>query len=183
MQMDPRQAELAAASGRSFFAVGLIENRAKEVGHNFALLFCFCRAAVVMIWFSFARCIEKKSSCFQRKIVFPWTCGHCFWRSGFSAGVFSLAERHDAATYIISCMQVGLAAFDLRTARLHLSQYIETSRSYQNTVTLLEYFDPSDIVIPSNSVLARSGMTGVDSIVANFTTATKVRIMLYMPFV
>ncbi|CAM6026782.1 unnamed protein product [Sphagnum balticum] len=99
MQMDPRQAELAAASGRSFFAVGLIENRAKEV---------------------------------------------------------------------------GLAAFDLRTARLHLSQYIETSRSYQNTVTLLEYFDPSDIVIPSNSVLARSGMTGVDCIVANFTTATKV---------
>ncbi|KAH9563198.1 hypothetical protein CY35_05G112400 [Sphagnum magellanicum] len=99
MQMDPRQAELAAASGRSFFAVGLIENRAKEV---------------------------------------------------------------------------GLAAFDLRTARLHLSQYIETSRSYQNTVTLLEYFEPSDIVIPSNSALARSGMTGVDSIVANFTTATKV---------
>jgi hypothetical protein len=182
MQMDPRQAELAAASGPSFFPVGLIENRAKEVGHNFTLLFRFCRAAVVMIWFWFARCIEKKSSCFQRKIVFPWTCGHFFGVLDFLQAFF-LAERHDSATCIISCMQVGLAAFDLRTARLHLSQYIETSRSYQNTVTLLEYFDPSDIVIPSNSVLARSGMTGVDSIVANFTTATKVRIMLYTPFV
>jgi DNA mismatch repair ATPase MutS len=109
-----------------------------------------------------------------------WTLFLAFW---IFCRLFFLAERHDAATCIISCMQVGLAAFDLRTARLHLSQYIETSRSYQNTVTLLEYFDPSDIVIPSNSVLARSGMTGVDSIVANFTTATKVRIMLYTPFV
>ncbi|KAI4327142.1 hypothetical protein L6164_019639 [Bauhinia variegata] len=29
--------------------------------------------------------------------------------------------------------EVGVAAFDLRTASLHLSQYIETSSSYQNT--------------------------------------------------
>ncbi len=70
MQMDPRQAELAAASGRSFFAVGLIENRAKEVGHNFTLLFCFCRAAVVMIWFSFARCIEKKARVSKERSCF-----------------------------------------------------------------------------------------------------------------
>jgi hypothetical protein len=182
MQMDPRQAELAAASGRSFFAVGLIENRAKEVGHNFTLLFCFCRAAVVMIWFSFARCIEKKARVSKERSCFH---GHVdiFLALWIFCRLFFLAERRDAATCITSCMQVGLAAFDLRTARLHLSQYIETSRSYQNTVTLLEYFDPSDIVIPSNSVLARSGMTGVDSIVADFTTATKVRIMLYTPFV
>nr|GMD74960.1 DNA mismatch repair protein MSH4 [Ipomoea batatas] len=38
-------------------------------------------------------------------------------------------------------LQVGVAAFDLRSASLHLSQYIETSSSYQNTKTLLEFYE------------------------------------------
>ena len=45
-------------------------------------------------------------------------------------------------------MQVGLAAFDMRTASLHLSQYIETSRSYMSTLTLLHFFDPVEIIVP-----------------------------------
>nr|GMD70302.1 DNA mismatch repair protein MSH4 [Ipomoea batatas] len=43
-------------------------------------------------------------------------------------------------------LQVGVAAFDLRSASLHLSQYIETSSSYQNTKTLLEFYEPMVIM-------------------------------------
>nr|GMD57129.1 DNA mismatch repair protein MSH4 [Ipomoea batatas] len=42
--------------------------------------------------------------------------------------------------------EVGVAAFDLRSASLHLSQYIETSSSYQNTKTLLEFYEPMVIM-------------------------------------
>ncbi|KAH7658009.1 DTW domain-containing protein [Dioscorea alata] len=38
--------------------------------------------------------------------------------------------------------EVGVAAFELRSASIHLSQYIETSCSYQNTKTLLHFYDP-----------------------------------------
>ncbi|KAL2348173.1 hypothetical protein Fmac_002173 [Flemingia macrophylla] len=52
--------------------------------------------------------------------------------------------------------EVGLAAFDLRSASLHLSQYIETSSSYQNTKTLLHFYDPIVIIIPPNKSASNS---------------------------
>ncbi|CAJ1928563.1 unnamed protein product [Sphenostylis stenocarpa] len=51
-----------------------------------------------------------------------------------------------------SSLMVGLAAFDLRSASLHLSQYIETSSSYQNTKTLLHFYDPVVIILPPNKL-------------------------------
>lgn len=63
--------------------------------------------------------------------------------------------------------EVGVAAFDLRSASLHLSQYIETSNSYQNTKTLLHFYDPMVIIVtPSN--LAPEGMVGVSELVDRF---------------
>ncbi|KAG6477285.1 hypothetical protein ZIOFF_066538 [Zingiber officinale] len=53
--------------------------------------------------------------------------------------------------------EVGVAAFDLRSASLHLSQYIETSCSYQNTNTLLHFYDPMVIIVPPTK-LAADGM-------------------------
>ncbi|XP_027912276.1 DNA mismatch repair protein MSH4 [Vigna unguiculata] len=50
--------------------------------------------------------------------------------------------------------EVGLAAFDLRSASLHLSQYIETSSSYQNTKTLLHFYDPIVIILPPNKLVS-----------------------------
>ncbi|GJR85723.1 hypothetical protein Tco_0209734, partial [Tanacetum coccineum] len=48
-------------------------------------------------------------------------------------------------------LSVGVAAFDLRSASLHLSEYIETScTSYQNTKTLLHFYDPIVLILPSS---------------------------------
>ncbi|KAH7443282.1 hypothetical protein KP509_02G028400 [Ceratopteris richardii] len=65
----------------------------------------------------------------------------------------SVPSSHIAVAIIENrAKEVGLAAFDTRTASLHLSQFIETSRSYTNTSTLLHYFDPVEIIVPpSNS--------------------------------
>ncbi|XP_031502633.1 DNA mismatch repair protein MSH4 isoform X2 [Nymphaea colorata] len=71
-------------------------------------------------------------------------------------------------------IQVGLAAFDLRSASLHLSQYIETSSSYQNTRTLLHFYDPAVIIVPPNRTSA-DGMAGVSEQVDMFySSASKV---------
>uniref|UniRef100_A0A0R0HI55 DNA mismatch repair proteins mutS family domain-containing protein n=1 Tax=Glycine max TaxID=3847 RepID=A0A0R0HI55_SOYBN len=68
--------------------------------------------------------------------------------------------------------EVGLAAFDLRSASLHLSQYIETSSSYQNTKTLLHFYDPIVIIIPPNK-LASNSTAGVTELVDRFYGSVK----------
>ncbi|KAJ7952529.1 DNA mismatch repair protein MSH4 [Quillaja saponaria] len=68
--------------------------------------------------------------------------------------------------------EVGLAAFDLRSAALHLSQYIETSRSYQNTKTLLHFYDPIVIVTAPNK-LASNAAVGVSELVDRFYASVK----------
>ncbi|PSS11544.1 DNA mismatch repair protein [Actinidia chinensis var. chinensis] len=72
--------------------------------------------------------------------------------------------------------EVGVAAFDLRSASLHLSQYIETSSSYQNTKTLLHFYDPLVIIVPPNK-LAPDGMVGVSILVDRFYSSIKKVIM------
>ncbi|KAG7547186.1 RNA recognition motif domain [Arabidopsis suecica] len=74
-------------------------------------------------------------------------------RSSFVAGLIENRAK-----------EVGMAAFDLRSASLHLSQYIETSSSYQNTKTLLRFYDPSVTIVPPNK-LAADGMVGVSELV------------------
>ncbi|XP_051114456.1 DNA mismatch repair protein MSH4 [Andrographis paniculata] len=70
--------------------------------------------------------------------------------------------------------EVGVAAFDLRSASLHLSQYIETSSSYQNTKTLLNFYDPL-VIIVAPMKLAPDGMVGVSELVDRFfSSITKV---------
>lgn len=66
----------------------------------------------------------------------------------------------------------------MRTAKLHLSQFIETSRSYQNTATLLQFFDPSNIILPANCII-RQGMIELPSklIVNQFASATTVEFL------
>nr|DAD22238.1 TPA_asm: hypothetical protein HUJ06_023701 [Nelumbo nucifera]DAD22247.1 TPA_asm: hypothetical protein HUJ06_023710 [Nelumbo nucifera] len=59
-------------------------------------------------------------------------------------------------------LQVGVAAFHLRSASLHLSQFIETSSTYQNTKTLLHFYDPKVIIAPL-SKQATSGWHGWSS--------------------
>lgn len=66
--------------------------------------------------------------------------------------------------------EVGVAAFDLRSASLHLSQYIETSMlrdvsssSYQNTKTLLQFYEPMVIIVSTNKLVA-DGMVGVSQL-------------------
>ncbi|XP_058190182.1 DNA mismatch repair protein MSH4 isoform X4 [Rhododendron vialii] len=71
---------------------------------------------------------------------------------------------------------VGVAAFDLRSASLHLSQYIETSSSYQNTKTLLQFYDPMVIVVPPNK-FAPDGMVGVSILVDRFYSSIKKVVM------
>lgn len=72
--------------------------------------------------------------------------------------------------------QVGVAAFDLRSASLHLSEYIETSSWYQNTKTLLHFYDPILIIVPPNK-LPPDGMVGVSDLVDKFySTIRKVSI-------
>ncbi|KAL1194582.1 DNA mismatch repair protein MSH4 [Cardamine amara subsp. amara] len=84
-------------------------------------------------------------------------------RSSFVAGLIENRAK-----------EVGMAAFDLRSASLHLSQYIETSSSYQNTKTLLRFYDPSVIIVPPNK-LAADGMVGVSELVDRcYSTVKKV---------
>ncbi|GMH09551.1 hypothetical protein Nepgr_011392 [Nepenthes gracilis] len=73
--------------------------------------------------------------------------------------------------------EVGVAALDLRSASLHLSQYIETSRSYQNTKTLLHFYDPIVIIVPP-SKLVPDGMVGVSLLVDRYYSATKKVVLL-----
>ncbi|XP_020585214.1 DNA mismatch repair protein MSH4 isoform X2 [Phalaenopsis equestris] len=75
----------------------------------------------------------------------------------------------DRSSFVIGLIEnrakeVGMAAFDLRSASLHLSQYIETSCSYQNTKTLLLFYDPMTIIVPPVK-LAPDGMVGVSELV------------------
>ncbi|XP_040988269.1 DNA mismatch repair protein MSH4 isoform X1 [Juglans microcarpa x Juglans regia] len=72
--------------------------------------------------------------------------------------------------------EVGVAAFDLRLASLHLSQYIETSSSYQNTKTLLHFYDPLVIIVTPNK-LAPDGMVGVSELVDRFYATVKKVVM------
>nr|XP_016481412.1 PREDICTED: DNA mismatch repair protein MSH4 isoform X2 [Nicotiana tabacum] len=72
--------------------------------------------------------------------------------------------------------EVGVAAFDLRSASLHLSQYIETSSSYQNTKTLLQFYEPMAIIVPPNK-LAADGMVGVSQLADGFCSSTRKVIM------
>ncbi|XP_011081405.1 DNA mismatch repair protein MSH4 [Sesamum indicum] len=67
--------------------------------------------------------------------------------------------------------EVGVAAFDLRSASFHLSQYIETSSSYQNTKTLLNFYDPM-VIIVTPTKLAPDGMVGVSELVDRFFSST-----------
>ncbi|CDY59530.1 BnaCnng35120D [Brassica napus] len=84
-------------------------------------------------------------------------------RSSFVAGLIENRAK-----------EVGMAAFDLRSASLHLSQYIETSSSYQNTKTLLRFYDPCVIIVPPNK-LAADGMVGVSELVDRcYSTVRKV---------
>ncbi|XP_064976311.1 DNA mismatch repair protein MSH4-like isoform X3 [Musa acuminata AAA Group] len=68
--------------------------------------------------------------------------------------------------------EVGVAAFDLRSASLHLSQYIETSRSYQNTKTLLHFYDPMVIIVPPTK-LSADHMVGVTELVDKYYASNK----------
>lgn len=75
---------------------------------------------------------------------------------------------------MVSTLQVGVAAFDLRSASFHLSQYIETGRSYQNTKTLLNFYDPM-VIIVTPTKMAPDGMVGVSELVdRSFSSTTKV---------
>ncbi|KAG6606169.1 DNA mismatch repair protein MSH4, partial [Cucurbita argyrosperma subsp. sororia] len=83
----------------------------------------------------------------------------------------------ERSSYVIGLIEnrakeVGVAAFDLRSASLHLSQYIETSSSYQNTKTLLHFYDPMVILVPPNK-LAPDGMVGVSVLVDRFYVTVK----------
>ncbi|XP_047951485.1 DNA mismatch repair protein MSH4 isoform X1 [Salvia hispanica] len=70
--------------------------------------------------------------------------------------------------------EVGVAAFDLRSASFDLSQYIETSNSYHNTRTLLNFYDPM-VTIVTPTKLAPDGMVGVSELVNKFcSSSTKV---------
>ncbi|GFQ04093.1 DNA mismatch repair protein msh4 [Phtheirospermum japonicum] len=72
--------------------------------------------------------------------------------------------------------EVGVAAFDLRSASFHLSQYIETSSSYQNTKTLLNFYEPM-VIIVTPTKLAPDGMVGVSELVDRFCSSTTKVIM------
>ncbi|KAL8552800.1 hypothetical protein ACS0TY_001472 [Phlomoides rotata] len=72
--------------------------------------------------------------------------------------------------------EVGVAAFDLRSASFDLSQYIETSSSYQNTKTLLNFYDPM-VIIVTPAKTAPDGMVGVSELVDRFCSSTTKVIM------
>ncbi|CAH8337856.1 unnamed protein product [Eruca vesicaria subsp. sativa] len=88
-------------------------------------------------------------------------------RSSFVAGLIENRAK-----------EVGVAAFDLRSASLHLSQYIETSSSYQNTKTLLRFYDPCVIIVPPNK-LAADGMVGVSELVDRCYSTNAVRKVVF----
>lgn len=71
-----------------------------------------------------------------------------------------------------------MAAIDLRSASLHLSQYIETSSSYQNTKTVLQFYDPMVIIVPPNK-LAPDSMVGVSELVDRFCSSTRKVLLLF----
>ncbi|TVU03162.1 hypothetical protein EJB05_51320 [Eragrostis curvula] len=83
----------------------------------------------------------------------------------------------DRSSFVIGLIEnrakeVGVAAFDLRSASLHLSQYIETSCSYHNTKTLLHFYDPMVLIVPPNKTAA-DGMVGVSELVGKHYPANK----------
>uniref|UniRef100_A0A0D9WYW4 DNA mismatch repair proteins mutS family domain-containing protein n=1 Tax=Leersia perrieri TaxID=77586 RepID=A0A0D9WYW4_9ORYZ len=83
----------------------------------------------------------------------------------------------DRSSFVIGLIEnrakeVGVAAFDLRSASLHLSQYIETSCSYHNTKTLLHFYDPMIVIVPPNKTAA-DGMVGVSELVGKHLPANK----------
>ncbi|GJV45794.1 DNA mismatch repair protein MSH4 [Tanacetum coccineum] len=63
-----------------------------------------------------------------------------------------LPSLHGHSGFLVTLwFVVGVAAFDLRSASLHLSEHIETScTSYQNTKTLLHFYDPNVLILPSS---------------------------------
>ncbi|CAL9107996.1 unnamed protein product [Musa textilis] len=83
-------------------------------------------------------------------------------------------ERSSFAVGLIGnrAKEVGVAAFDLRSASLHLSQYIETSRSYQNTKTLLHFYDPMVIIVPPTK-LSADHMVGVSELVDKYYASNR----------
>ncbi|KAB5574116.1 hypothetical protein DKX38_001310 [Salix brachista] len=87
-------------------------------------------------------------------------------------------EKSSIVTGLIEnrAKEVGMAAFDLRSATLHLSQYIETSNSYQNTKTLLQFYDPVVVIVPPNK-FAPDGMLGVSDLVDGFYASVKKVVM------
>ncbi|EPS66790.1 hypothetical protein M569_07983, partial [Genlisea aurea] len=85
-------------------------------------------------------------------------------------------ESGEKSSFVVGLIEnrakeVGVAAFDLRSASLHLSQYIETSSSYQNTKTLLIFYDPM-VIIVAPTKLAPDGMVGVSELVDRFCSST-----------
>ncbi|CAI7861248.1 unnamed protein product, partial [Closterium sp. NIES-53] len=79
--------------------------------------------------------------------------------------------------------EVGLTALDLRSATLHLNQYIESSKSYQNTLTLLQYFKPSEIIVPARMADLAEGIGGAMALASHsaFAAARKVGILANWP--
>ncbi|KAK4794267.1 hypothetical protein SAY86_012261 [Trapa natans] len=91
-------------------------------------------------------------------------------------------EEEERSSFVIGLIEnrakeVGVAAFDLRSASLHLSQYIETSSSYQNTRTLLHFYEPMVIIVPSNN-LAPDGMVGVSELVDKLYPSVRKALMV-----
>ncbi|CAN6487292.1 unnamed protein product [Victoria cruziana] len=88
-------------------------------------------------------------------------------------------EGGEKASIIVALIEnrakeVGIAALDMRSASLHLSQYIETSSSYQNTRTLLHFYDPAVIILPPNR-MTNDGIAGISEQVERiFSSASKV---------
>lgn len=89
------------------------------------------------------------------------------WSSFFEQTKYDLLIIEDGIL-----LQVGVAAFDLRSASLHLSQYIETSCSYHNTKTLLHFYDPMVVIVPPNKTAA-DGMVGVSELIDKHYPANK----------
>ncbi|KAL6639271.1 hypothetical protein ACP70R_023001 [Stipagrostis hirtigluma subsp. patula] len=93
----------------------------------------------------------------------------------------------DRSSFVIGLIEnraneVGVAAFDLRSASLHLSQYIETSCSYHNTKTLLHFYDPMVIIVPPNKTAA-DGMVGVSELVHKHYPVNKKMVLSCIIFV
>ena len=99
------------------------------------------------------------------------------WTSAYD--FFSLVEIkqpfHRVSTAPLSS-QVGMASLDLSTGRLYLNQYIESSRSNQNTLTLLSFYEPIAIIVSANTMTAPEGAVSAASLSDDprFTSAEKV---------